>query len=80
MIWIYGVLFLFAVLKWNGTEWLANISWWWILGPLIAVVVWFEVLERLFGFDVKRKVADAEFERAKRERIRKQLERPGVRR
>ena len=80
MIWIYGVFFLLAILKWNEVSWLVNISWWWILGPIIAVVVWFEVLERLFGFDVKRKLDDADFERAKRERIRKQLERPGARR
>lgn len=80
MIWVYGIFFLLAIAKWNGAGFLANVSWWWLVVPMILVVVWFEGLERFFEFDVKRKLQDAEFEKAKQERIRKQLERPGIKR
>ncbi len=73
MIWIYGILFCLALAKWMEWDSLANVSWWWILAPLFALVAWFEIFERLFGFDSKRKLEDATFERAKRERIQNQL-------
>ena len=35
----------------------ANLSWWWIVGLMVAAFIWFEFLERLFGFD-KHKAHD----------------------
>ena len=37
-------------------EWgpVAAWSWWWVLSPLLLAFVWFEVFERLLGFDKKR--------------------------
>jgi small Trp-rich protein len=34
---------------------LADLSWWWVLMPLGVAFVWFEWLEKLFGFDKRRK-------------------------
>lgn len=80
MIYLYGAFFALAIAKWLDVAFLANVSWWWLIGPLLAVIAWFEVFERLFGFDAKRDLQDAAYEKAKKERIRKQMERPTVRR
>ncbi|MFN7835106.1 MAG: TIGR04438 family Trp-rich protein [Burkholderiaceae bacterium] len=32
----------------------AHISWWWIVLPLLFAVLWFEVIEPMFGLDVAR--------------------------
>lgn len=76
MIWLYGVFFAAAVAKWAGAAVLQNVGWAWILVPLALVILWFEVFERLLGFDSRRKLEDAHFERTRKERIRKQLEKP----
>ncbi len=73
MIWIYLACFILALAKWMEVEFLSNISWWWLLGPLFLVVLWFEVFERMLGMDKVRDVRDSEVEKAKRERINKQL-------
>jgi small Trp-rich protein len=73
MIWLYGAIFGLAVAKWVGWEPLAPWSWWWLLIPLAVVVAWFEVFERMAGFDAERKLKDATFEKAKKERIANQL-------
>ena len=81
MIWIYGVCFLLAIVKWADIGYLQNLSWGWVLLPLVVAILWFEVFERLFGMDRARTLKDAQFERAKKERIAKQLQRrpPGQR-
>lgn len=76
MIWLYGLFFLTAAAKWAGADFLQNVGWAWILVPIALIVLWFEVFERLFGFDARRKLEDAHFEEARKERIRKQLEKP----
>lgn len=73
MIWIYLACFILAIAKWMGAEFLAPISWWWLLGPLFLVILWFEVFERMLGKDKLREARDSEAEKAKRERINKQL-------
>jgi small Trp-rich protein len=54
-------------------EILADISWWWVFSPLFLAVLWFEVLERMLGMDKRSELTDSEIEKAKRERINKQL-------
>jgi small Trp-rich protein len=73
MIWIYLACFILAIAKWMEVEFLANISWWWLLGPLFLVVLWFEVFERMLGMDKRSEPTDSDVEKAKRERINKQL-------
>ncbi len=76
MIWLYGLFFAAAIAKFADVAFLQNISWWWITIPIIILVLWFEVFERVFGFDRRRTLEEAQFEKAKKERIRKQLEKP----
>lgn len=73
MIWIYLAGFILAIAKWLEVEFLADISWWWVLSPLFLAVLWFEVLERMLGMDKRSELTDSEIEKAKRERINKQL-------
>ncbi len=47
---------------------LADLSWWWVLAPLAAALVWFEWLEKLFGRD-RRKVEHLEWEQRRKERV-----------
>lgn len=73
MIWIYLAGFILAIAKWMEVEFLADISWWWVLSPLLLAILWFEVLERMLGMDKLSKLKDSDAEKAKRERINKQL-------
>lgn len=73
MIWIYLAGFILAIAKWLEVEFLAVISWWWVLSPLFLAVLWFEVLERMLGMDKRSELKDSDVEKAKRERINKQL-------
>ena len=41
-------------LKYFEVRFVDNLSWWWIVGLAVAAFIWFEFLERMFGFD-KRK-------------------------
>jgi small Trp-rich protein len=68
-----------SIAKWAGWETLAKLDWWWLLVPLFALIAWFEIFERMFGFDSKRKLEDASFERAKSERIKGQLKKAPTR-
>jgi small Trp-rich protein len=73
MIWIYLAGFILAIAKWMEVEFLAAISWWWVLSPLLLAILWFEVLERMLGMDKRSELKDSDVEKAKRERINKQL-------
>lgn len=73
IIWIYLAGFILAIAKWLEVEFLADISWWWVLSPLFLAVLWFEVLERMLGMDKRSELKDSDVEKAKRERINKQL-------
>jgi small Trp-rich protein len=42
----------------------AEISWWWIVGVMVAAFVWFEFLEPMLGLD-KRKAHDVDEQRRK---------------
>ncbi len=45
-------------------------SWWWVLAPLAMAIFWFEVLERVLGFD-QRKKDHALHDKLREERIAK---------
>jgi small Trp-rich protein len=31
-----------------------DVSWWWVTGSFFLTFIWFEVFERVFGFDKKK--------------------------
>ena len=76
MIWLYGAFFAAAIAKWAEVGFLQGLSWAWILVPLLLLILWFEVFERMLGFDRRRSLEDAQYETARKERIEKQLKRP----
>lgn len=47
----------------------AELSWWWIIGLFAVAFIWFEFLEKMFGFDKRQ--ADEQLEKARKERVRK---------
>ncbi len=67
---ILGVLLL--LLKWADIGPFATLSWWWITLPLLIAVLWFEIIEPMFGLDKRR--GHDEYEAIKQERLKKQLE------
>ncbi|UCE30115.1 MAG: TIGR04438 family Trp-rich protein [Burkholderiales bacterium] len=64
LVWIGVVL---IGLKAAGLGPFAELSWWWVLAPLGAALIWFEGLERAFGLD-RRTREHERVERARRER------------
>lgn len=74
LVWI-GVALLIA--RWFELGPLAELSWWWILSPLLVAFVWFEIVEPWLGFD-KRKRNDVS-EKERRERIEARFRTPGQR-
>jgi small Trp-rich protein len=72
LLWIGALLVILRLLEIGP---FATLSWWWVLAPLAASVLWFEWLERVFGRD-KRQVEAVEWEQRRRERVGKQFEVP----
>ncbi len=68
LVWI-GVALL--ILHFAGIGPFAELKWWWWGLPFLLALIWFELIERTFGFDRKR--GFDEMDRAKRKRIRKSL-------
>lgn len=66
--WLVWCAVVMIVLKWFEVDPVANWSWYWVLAPLGAAFIWFEFLERLFGWD-QRTVEMAEHERRAKERL-----------
>lgn len=54
-------------LKYFEVRFVENLSWWWIAGLGVATFIWFEFLERMFGFD-KRKAFE-QLDKAREDRI-----------
>lgn len=50
----------------------AEMSWWWPIGAFVFTFIWFEFIEKTLGLD-KRKAHD-EFDRIRKDRIKKQFE------
>ena len=42
----------------------ADLSWWWIVGLMVAAFIWFEFVEPMLGLD-KRKAHDVDAKRRK---------------
>jgi small Trp-rich protein len=69
LVWLGAILILLKLLDYGP---LVEVSWWWILAPLAAALVWFEWLEKLFGRD-RRNVDHLEWERRRKERVASQF-------
>jgi small Trp-rich protein len=72
LLW-FGVVL--VLLRWLEIGPVAQLSWWWVLSPLAAAVLWFEVLESWFGRD-RRKIEAIEHERLRQQRVRQQFDSP----
>ena len=46
-----------------------KMSWWWVVVPFLLSVVWWEVIEPMFGLDKKKDHEEAE--NAKKKRLKK---------
>jgi small Trp-rich protein len=75
--WLFYVGLVLLVSKLLDFGPLADLSWWWVLLPFVAALVWWEFIERRLGLD-KKKAFD-ELEKAKQERISRALERDKTR-
>lgn len=71
--WFIAVGTILLLMKWLEFGPVAHWSWWIVLAPFLIGLVWFEIIEPIFGFDKKKVHSD--LEKFKRERLRKQLER-----
>jgi small Trp-rich protein len=63
------IIVLLSLLRYFEIGPFANLSWWWIVGLMVAAFVWFEFIEKMLGLD-KRKAHD-ESEKARKERVSK---------
>jgi small Trp-rich protein len=70
--WFLSIGVIFLALKLLEIGPVATWSWWWVLAPLGAAIVWFEGLEKVFGKD-KRKIEHAEWEARKKKRVDEQF-------
>ncbi len=55
-----------ALLKYMEVGSFGKLSWWWVSVPFIIVVIIWEVLTPMFGWDKKKEHEDAEREKQKR--------------
>lgn len=69
LVWIGSLLLL---LKFFEIGPFVDVSWWWIIVPLVLAFIFFEVIEPLFGLDKKK--AHDELEKAKKRRVKQQLD------
>ena len=70
LIWLGVALIVLKVLE--ISEYLANLSWWWITIPFVIAFLWFELVERRLGMDKKK--AFNEIDNIKKLRIKRALE------
>lgn len=61
------VIALLTALRYFEVGPFANLSWWWIVGLMVAAFIWFEFLERMLGLD-KRDSHD-KLDKAREERV-----------
>ena len=73
LVWL-GVALLAAKLFELGP--MAQVSWMWVLSPLILAFLWFEAFESALGMDKRKKEKEALSDEAKRQRIRAQFAAP----
>lgn len=66
------IIAVLTVLKYLEVEFLANVSWWWIVGLMFVAFIWFEFLERLLGLDTRK--AHEQLDKARKDRVKKAFE------
>jgi len=71
--WLLWAGVILLVLKLLAVEPIGSLHWGWIAGVFVLAFLWFDVIEARLGLN-KRKAFD-DLEKAKKERIRKALER-----
>jgi small Trp-rich protein len=64
LVWI-GLALIIA--KWMEFGSFGALSWWWVLSPLAAALLWFEVFQPMLGMDKSKD--DGKIEAAKKARI-----------
>ncbi|HYA75734.1 MAG TPA: TIGR04438 family Trp-rich protein [Burkholderiaceae bacterium] len=70
--WLVWSALILAVLRYLEFGIFATVSWWWVIGLLVAAFIWFEFIERYLGLEKKR--AMDEMDAAKEKRIKRALE------
>jgi small Trp-rich protein len=58
-----------AALRALGIWKFADLSWWWIVGLMLAAFIWFEFIEKALGLDKKKQHSDEE--KRRKERVKK---------
>jgi small Trp-rich protein len=66
------IIALLTILRYFEVGPLASLSWWWIVGLMVAAFIWFEFLEQMFGFDKHK--AHESLEKAREERVKKSFQ------
>jgi small Trp-rich protein len=66
------VIAVLTAMKLFDVSYVANVSWWWVVGLGGVAFIWFEFIERLLGLDKRKE--NLETAKAKKERIRKAFE------
>jgi small Trp-rich protein len=69
--WLLWVGLVLLLLKLGDIGPVGALSWWWIVLPFVAALIWFELFERRLGLD-KKKAFD-ELDRAKQQRLKKAM-------
>ncbi len=67
-----------AALKYFEVWRFAEMSWWWVVGSFAFTFIWFEFIEPTLGLDKKK--AHDEFDRIRKDRIKKEFEQQNKRR
>lgn len=63
------IIAILTILKYLELDFMANVSWWWIVGLMAVAFIWFEFLERMLGLDARR--SHEQLDKARKERVKK---------
>ena len=66
------IIAVLTLLKYLEIEFMANVSWWWIVGLMGVAFIWFEFLERMLGLDTRK--SHEQLDKARKERVKKAFE------
>jgi small Trp-rich protein len=66
------IIALLTLLKYLELEFMANVSWWWIIGLMGVAFLWFEFFERMLGLDARS--SHEQLDKARKERVKKAFE------
>ncbi len=64
--WILLVAIALLGLKLGKVGPFATLSWWWILLPLAAVFLWWEIIDPMFGVSQRREMSKIDERKAER--------------